>query len=94
MIRLAFYIRESQVIDRRHVPPISEAIRGSGGIEQSYVSTKAKKVSTLRGPAQLANLQGAPCVPTYNLIYISQELGRVARGNAFEIMVSGDGDIY
>ena len=52
MIRLAFYIRDSQEIDRRHVPPISEAIRGSGGIEYSYVSTKAKKVSTLRGPAQ------------------------------------------
>ena len=33
MIRLAFYIRDSQEIDRRHVPPISEAIRGSGGID-------------------------------------------------------------
>ena len=63
MIKLALYIRESQEIDRRHVPPISEAIRGSGGIEYSYVSTKEKKVSTLRGPAQLADLQGALCVP-------------------------------
>ena len=33
MIRLTFYIRDSQEIDRRHVPPISEAIRGSGGTE-------------------------------------------------------------
>ena len=33
MIRLAFSIRESSELDRRHVPPISEAIRGSGGIE-------------------------------------------------------------
>ena len=49
------------------MPPISEALRGSGGIELSYVSAKAKKVSTLRGPAQLADLQGALCVPTYNL---------------------------
>ena len=54
-------------IDQRHVPPISEAIRGSGGIELGYVSTKENKVSTLRGPAQLADLQGALCVPTYNL---------------------------
>ena len=62
MIRLAFHIRDSQEIDRRHVPRISEAIRGSGGIESSYVSTKAKKVSTLRGPAQLADLPGTLCV--------------------------------
>ena len=33
MIRVAVYIRGSQEIDRRHVPPISEAIRGSGGME-------------------------------------------------------------
>ena len=32
-----------------------------------YVSTKENKLSTLRGPAQLADLQGALCVPTYNL---------------------------
>ena len=31
--RLAFYIRESSEVDRRHVPPISEAIPGSGGNE-------------------------------------------------------------
>ena len=49
------------------MPPISEVIRGSGGIEYCYVSTKEKKVSTLRGLAQLADLQGALCVPTYNL---------------------------
>ena len=49
------------------MPPISEAIRGSGRIEHSYVSTKAKKASTLRGPAQLADLQGAICVLTNNL---------------------------
>ena len=64
MIRSAFYIRDSPEIDRRHAPLISEeAIRGSGGIELSYVSAKAKKVSTLRGPAQLADLQGVLCVP-------------------------------
>ena len=34
---------------------------------ESYVSTKANKVSTLRGPAQLPDLQGALCVPTYKL---------------------------
>ena len=33
MIRLAFYIRDSEEIDRGHVPRISGAIRGSGGIE-------------------------------------------------------------
>ena len=43
-----------------------------GGIEYSYVSTKAKKVSTLRGSTQLADLQGALCVPTYNLALTSQ----------------------
>ena len=63
MIRLAFYIRESHKVDRRHVPRVSEAILGSGGVEKSYVSAKAKKVSTLRGPAQLADLQGTICVP-------------------------------
>ena len=31
MIRFALYIRESWEIDRRNMPPISEAIRGSGG---------------------------------------------------------------
>ena len=31
--KVGVYIRESKEIDRRHVPPISEAIRGSGGIE-------------------------------------------------------------
>ena len=43
MIRFAFYIRNSREIDRRHVPGISEAIRGSGGIEYSYVSDKANE---------------------------------------------------
>ena len=56
MMRLAFYVRERKEIDRRHVPPISEAIRGSGGIEESYVSAKETKVSTLQGPAQLVDL--------------------------------------
>ena len=70
-------------VDRRHVPPISEAIRGSGGIEQSYVSTKEKKVSTLRGPAQLADLQGALSVPTYSLTVRYPRLGRSRRGRAF-----------
>ena len=35
------YIRDSQEIDRRHVPPISEDIRGSGGIEYRTDSTIA-----------------------------------------------------
>ena len=63
MITLAVYIRESLEVHRRHVPPISEAILGSGGNEKSYISTKETKVSTLRGPAQLADLLGALCVP-------------------------------
>ena len=49
------------------MPPISEAFRGSGGIEKSYISTKETKVSTLRGPAQLADLQRALCVPPITL---------------------------
>ena len=54
MKRLAFYIRDSQEIDRRHEPPIPEAIRGS---------RRLRKLSTLRGPAKLADLQqGALCV--------------------------------
>ena len=32
-------------------------------IKQHYYNRKEKKVSTLRGPAQLADLQGALCVP-------------------------------
>ena len=68
MIWLAFYIWENSEIDRMHVPPISEATRVSGAIEYSYVSTKEKKVSTLRGPAELADLQGALFVPTDNFI--------------------------
>ena len=35
-VRLALYIRGSQEIGRRHVPPIEKTIRGSGGIEYSY----------------------------------------------------------
>ena len=62
MVGLAFYIRDSQEIDRRHVPPISEAIRGSGE-SNTATTTTAQKVSTLRGTAQLADLQGALCVP-------------------------------
>ena len=46
--------------------PISQAIRGSGGIELRYVFTKETKVITLRGLAQLADLQGALCVSPYN----------------------------
>ena len=69
MIRLTFYIRDSQGIDRGRVRPISEAIPGSGRNEQGYVSTKTTKVSTLRGPAQLADLQGALGVPANNLTY-------------------------
>ena len=48
MIRLAFYIREIQEIDRRHGPRILEAIRGSGGIEYSYVSENSNNASNLR----------------------------------------------
>ena len=50
MIRLAFYIRDSQGIDRRHVPRVSEAIRGSSGIEKATSLRREKKVSTFRGP--------------------------------------------
>ena len=34
---------------------------------------KEKKVSTLRGPAQLADLQGALCVPAYNFTLLSSD---------------------
>ena len=49
-------------------------------------STKEKKVSTVRGPAQLTDLQGALCVPTYNLTsdYIMNRLGSYGRGESFE----------
>ena len=59
MIRLAFCIRDnSQEIDGRHVSPISEAISGAL-VESNKATTTKAKVSTLRGPAQLADLQGA-----------------------------------
>ena len=45
------------------MPPISEAIRGSGGVEWSNALSKENEVSSLRGPAQLADLQGALCAP-------------------------------
>ena len=32
MIRLAISIRDSQEIERRHVPPFPEVIRGSGEV--------------------------------------------------------------
>ena len=58
MIRLAFYIRDSQEIDLRSHPGLWwKLIR-------SHVSPKAKKVSTLRGPAQMADLQGTLNAPT------------------------------
>ena len=41
---------------------LSGALVGSNK-KATYHYTKAKKVSTLQGPAQLANLQGALCVP-------------------------------
>ena len=64
MIRLAFYIWESKEVDRRHVPPISEAIPGSVWWKRIKLHLyEGTKVSTLRGPAQLADLQGALCVP-------------------------------
>ena len=58
MIRLASYIRDSQGIDRRHVPP-SQKPFGALVESNKAMTTKAKKVSTLRGPAQLENMQGA-----------------------------------
>ena len=70
MIRLAFYIWDSQEIDRRHCLRSQNA---SGPLVESnkatYVVTKAKTVSALRGPVQLADLQGALCVPTNNLTH-------------------------
>ena len=38
---------------------------------------KTNKLSSLRGPAQLADLQGALCVPTYNLTACSRKGGWV-----------------
>ena len=79
MIRLAFCIRDSQDIDRRHVPPISEAIRGSCGIEYSYVSAKAKELRTLRGPAQLADLQETLCVPAQYPYIMASSAGQTEK---------------
>ena len=67
MIRFTLPTRNSQEIDRRHVPRVSEAIRGSlvepdKKLPGTSLLSKAKKVSTLRGPAQMANLQGTFCV--------------------------------
>ena len=64
MIGLVFYILDSQEIDRGHEPPLSEAIRGSGGIEYSYALTKSGKVSTLRLPDQMTDAQVTPCAFT------------------------------
>ena len=47
MISLALYIRDRQEKDRRHELQISESIRGSDGIQLSYVSTKDAKVRTV-----------------------------------------------
>ena len=61
MIRLAFYIRDSQEIGGTCL----RSQKPSGALAESNkdTSTKAKEVSTLRGPAQLADLQGTLCVP-------------------------------
>ena len=45
---------------------------------------KEKKVSTLRGP-QLADLQGALCVPTYNLTLAS----RIKKHTRIYFLVNG-----
>ena len=62
MISLALYIRDRQEKDRRHELQIPEAIRGSDGIQLSYVFTKDAKVRTVRESARLADLQGTLCV--------------------------------
>ena len=46
-------------------------------IKQHYYNRKEKKVSTLRGPAQLADLQGELCAPPITLHY--QVLKRTIR---------------
>ena len=65
------------------MPPISECIRDSDGIQQSNVSTKEKKLSTLRGHSQLADLRGALCVPTSNLTLDADLVGAEA---AFDVL--------
>ena len=51
------------------------------------------KVSTLRGPAQLADLQGALCVPTFNFTlsyyYMTALYYAVGRTNEHELLLTG-----
>ena len=67
MIRLAFHIRESYKVDRRHVPPISEAIPGSGGNEQSYISTKERKWVLSEDLLNWQTCRGHSVSPTFNI---------------------------
>ena len=69
MIRLAFYFRDSQEIDRRSQKPSGALVESS-----KATNTKTEKVSTLRGPAQLADLQRVLCVSAlypYTCLFLS-----------------------
>ena len=52
-------------------------------------------MSTLRGPAQLADLQGALCVPTYNFtnapVYHVNPASRITRGGRAGLFRAGRG---
>ena len=66
MIRLAFYVRDSQEKDRRRAVPLisEEVIQGSDGKRiKPRLCEGSEKVSTLRGPVQLADLQRTLFVP-------------------------------
>ena len=51
MIRLAFNIREDLELDRRHVPPISEVIRGSGYDYEGYEIESSPRTCSIGRPA-------------------------------------------
>ena len=63
MRRLAVYIRGSWELDRRHAPPYLRSYPGLWWKRIKLHLYEGTKVSTLRGPAQLVDLQGALCVP-------------------------------
>ena len=62
MMRLVFYIRDSREIDLGGTFLRSQKPSGVLVESNKATTTKAKNVSTLRGPAQLADLQGVLCV--------------------------------
>ena len=62
------------------MPPISEAIRGNRVKQRLYEGKESEH--SPRTSAQLADLQGALCVPTYNLTngVVGRTMGFGGRG--------------